>query len=80
MNTGKIEWKISFKLLILIVGPSIPSKKGADGIELPIPETEYSEAHLKLVQLNTKALNMLHCALNVNEYNRISTCTSAKQV
>ena len=23
---------------------------------------------------------MLHCALDVNEYNRISTCTSAKQV
>ena len=65
---------------IILRGPAIPTKKNVEKIEVPILESEYSEAHWKLVQLNAKALNMLHCALDVNEYNRISTCTSAKQV
>ena len=63
---------------IILRGPAIPTKKDTESKEIPIPESEYSEAHWKLVQQNAKALNMLYCALDVNEYNRISTCTLAK--
>ena len=63
---------------IILRGPTIPTKKDAEGKEVPIPESEYFEAYWKLVQLNAKALNMLHCALDINEYNRISICTLAK--
>ena len=30
---------------IILRGPFIPTKKDTDGNELPIPESEYSEAH-----------------------------------
>ena len=43
---------------IILRGPVIPTKKNTEGVEAPIPESEYSEAHWKLVQLNAKALNM----------------------
>ena len=64
----------------ILTGPSILTKKDADGKIVPLPESEYLESLWKKMQLNAKALNMAHCALNVNGYNMISTCTSAKQV
>ena len=33
-----------------------------------------------MAQLNAKAVNVLYCALDVNKFNRILTCTSAKKI
>ena len=32
------------------------------------------------VQINFKAINTLHCALNITKFNRIYTCESAKEI
>ena len=32
------------------------------------------------MQHNAKAISVLHCALNPNEFNRISACKSAKEI
>ena len=65
---------------VIITGPIVLTKTQADGKRITITEADYSDDDWKKIQLNAKALNMLHCALDVNEYNRISTCTSVKQV
>ena len=33
-----------------------------------------------MAQLNAKAMNILYCVLDANEFNRISICTSAKKI
>ena len=33
-----------------------------------------------MLQSNSKAMNVLNCALDLNEYNRISTCESTKEI
>ena len=35
---------------------------------------------MKKVQVNFKAINTLHCALNPSEFNRIPTCMTAKEI
>ena len=35
---------------------------------------------VKKVQVNFKAINTLHCALNPTKFNRISTCKTAKEI
>jgi hypothetical protein len=37
-------------------------------------EEECDERDSRLIQLNAKAINMLYCALDANEFNRISAC------
>ena len=44
------------------------------------PEKEWDEVDKKLAQLNAKAMNVLYCVLDANEFNRISTCASAKEI
>uniref|UniRef100_A0A2N9FDB8 Retrovirus-related Pol polyprotein from transposon TNT 1-94-like beta-barrel domain-containing protein n=1 Tax=Fagus sylvatica TaxID=28930 RepID=A0A2N9FDB8_FAGSY len=43
-------------------------------------ESEWNEADVKLIELNYKAMSNLYCALDPNEYNRVSGCDSAKEV
>ena len=33
-----------------------------------------------MAQLNAKAINVLYCALDIGEFNRIFTCTSIKKI
>ena len=41
---------------------------------------EWIEAEVKKVQVNFKAINTLHCALNFIEFNQISTCETTKEI
>uniref|UniRef100_A0A2C9UAP2 UBN2 domain-containing protein n=1 Tax=Manihot esculenta TaxID=3983 RepID=A0A2C9UAP2_MANES len=43
-------------------------------------EKEYIDADWKKISANAKTLNILHCALNVIEYNHVSCYESAKEV
>jgi hypothetical protein len=43
-------------------------------------EKDWDDADLKLMSLNSKAMNVLYCALDANEFNRISGCDTAKEI
>ena len=60
-------------------GPHIPTKtvEGATIVKL---ESEWNEADVKLIELNCEAMSNLYCALDLNEYNRVSGCDSAKEI
>ena len=51
-----------------------------DGLSTLKPEREWNEQDKKLGQLNAKSMNVLYCALDINKFNRISVCTSAKKI
>jgi len=60
-------------------GPHTPTINVND-IEVPKPEKDWDENDMKLAELSAKAMNLLYCALDPNEFNRISTCNSAKEI
>ena len=69
-----------FKLWTMIVnGPHTPSKL-INNVSIPKPESEWDEYDERMAQLNAKAMNLLYCALSTSEFNRISTCTFAKEI
>ena len=43
-------------------------------------KNDWYENDRRMAQLNAKAINALYCALSVSEFNRISSCTSAKKI
>ena len=49
-------------------------------MSLPKSESEWDELDKKMAQLSAKAMNILYYALDTNEFNRISTCNSAKEI
>ncbi|CAA0827395.1 Unknown protein [Striga hermonthica] len=42
--------------------------------------SDWTDADLRKMQYDVAAINMLHCALDAAEYNRISGCESAKEI
>ena len=66
---------------VILDGPYIPmkSKMESEAME-PKIRSEWTEAEIKKVQVNYKAINTLYCALNPTEFNRISTCKTAKEI
>ena len=67
------EWNIISK------GPKIPSKL-VNSIKVPKEESEYNEDDFRMIQLNAKAKHTLYRALHPSEFNRISSCDTAKQI
>ncbi|VFQ81539.1 unnamed protein product [Cuscuta campestris] len=47
---------------------------------IPKDEDEYDEADFKKAQLNATAINFLYCAVNANDYQKISRCQTANQM
>ncbi|VFQ80776.1 unnamed protein product [Cuscuta campestris] len=47
---------------------------------IPKDEDEYDEADIKKAQLNATAINFLYCAVNANDYQKISRCQTANQM
>ena len=66
-------WKVILK------GPQIPLIK-VDGIDIPKPEEDWDDNDMKLGELNAKAMNVLYCALDSTKFNRIFTCSTAKEI
>ena len=60
-------------------GPIIPTKMIEKG-ETPKPQNEWTPIDVKDVQNNAKAIHTLYCALDVNKFNRISGCETAKKI
>ena len=66
---------------VVLDGPYVPMKTKTESADLePKLQSEWSESEMKKVQVNFKAINTLHCALNPTEFNRISTCKIAKEI
>ncbi|GAV64971.1 zf-CCHC domain-containing protein/UBN2 domain-containing protein, partial [Cephalotus follicularis] len=42
--------------------------------------TRYNDEDRKKVQINAKAIHIIICAINSNEFNRVSSCVSAKEM
>ena len=82
-------WKARMKIYIQAIdyhlkkvifkGPQIPIIR-VDGIDIPKPEEDWDDNDMKMEELNTKAMNVLYCALNSIEFNWISSCSTAKEI
>ncbi|GKU88737.1 hypothetical protein SLEP1_g2966 [Rubroshorea leprosula] len=57
--------------LVTMNGPYVPMKVVGES-EVPKEEIEWSDEDLEKIMINNKAINMLHCALNLMEINRTS--------
>ncbi|GAV75334.1 zf-CCHC domain-containing protein/DUF4219 domain-containing protein/UBN2 domain-containing protein, partial [Cephalotus follicularis] len=64
---------------IIVNGPRMPTRT-IDGVVSPKPENEYTDNDFRMLQLNSKAKHVLFCAVGPNEFNRISSCDSAKEM
>ena len=66
---------------VVMDGAYIPIKTKERSEQLkPKLRSEWTDVDMKKVQLNFKAMNTLHCALNPMEFNKISTCKSTKEI
>ncbi|KAF3640270.1 hypothetical protein FXO37_23580 [Capsicum annuum] len=60
-------------------GPTIPMKM-VEGEQVKKVRSEFTPDDLLALKKNEKAKNILVCGLGPTEYNRVSTCTTAKQI
>ena len=65
---------------IIEKGPYIPMKKETEGTLVAKNKSEWDESDKKRITLNAKAINILFCALSMEEFNRIRTCKTAKDI
>ena len=63
----------------IIIGPHLPTIM-VNGVASLKPEEDWDEQDIKKIELNAKAMNLLYCALDPNEFNRVSTCSSTKEI
>ena len=83
------HWKSLMKMFIMdkdlelwsIIqrGPHIFFKE-EDGKKIPKAEDELTPTELEKHSKNYRAIHLLYCALNAEEFNRISSCRSAKEI
>ncbi|GAV84157.1 UBN2 domain-containing protein, partial [Cephalotus follicularis] len=64
---------------IIVNGPRMPTRT-IDGVVSPKPENEYNDNDFRMLQLNSKAKHVLFCAVGPNEFNRISSSDSVKEM
>ena len=82
-------WKARMKIYIqtinydfwrvILKGPQIFLIK-VNSIDILKPEEDWDDNDMRMRELNTKAMNVLYCALDSTEFNRISTCTTAQKI
>ena len=71
---------VDYKLWLVIKnGPSIP-KKVVDGKEVEKLEEEFNDQDMKKMEQNAKAKNIFYCAVNPDDFRKISRCQTAKQM
>ncbi|GAV76634.1 UBN2 domain-containing protein, partial [Cephalotus follicularis] len=64
---------------IIVNGPRMPTRT-IEGVVSPKPENEYNDNDFRMLQLNSKAKHVLFCAVGPNEFNRISSYDSTKEI
>ncbi|GAV61988.1 UBN2 domain-containing protein, partial [Cephalotus follicularis] len=72
---------LDFNLWDLIVdGPNLPTITIENGEVVSKPRNLYDDNNRKIVQINAKAKHIIICAINSNDFNRISSCIFAKEM
>ncbi|VFQ98076.1 unnamed protein product [Cuscuta campestris] len=70
----------NFQLWLVIKnGEEISMKKVGEKL-VPKTEDEFDAEDIKKVENYAKAINMLYCAVNPDDYHKISCCTTAKEM
>ncbi|VFQ64052.1 unnamed protein product [Cuscuta campestris] len=70
----------NFQLWLVIKnGEEIPMKKVGE-TTVPKTEDEFDAEDIKKIENYAKAINMLYCAVNPDDYRKISCCTTAKEM
>ncbi|VFQ69289.1 unnamed protein product [Cuscuta campestris] len=70
----------NFQLWLMIKnGEEIPMKKVGE-TTVPKTENEFDAEDIKKIENYAKAINMLYCAVNPDNYRKISCCTTAKEM
>ncbi|VFQ98062.1 unnamed protein product [Cuscuta campestris] len=70
----------NFQLWLVIKnGEEIPMKKVGE-TTVPKTENEFDAKDIKKIENYAKAINMLYCAVNPDDYRKISCCTTAKEM
>ncbi|KAG2665985.1 hypothetical protein I3760_15G034000 [Carya illinoinensis] len=82
-------WKVRMRIFLhaqgreiwkcIVNGPYIPTKV-VDGVKVKKEEEEFDREDDRLYTLNLTAMNLLFNAFNGNEFNRIMTCATAKEI
>ncbi|VFR01042.1 unnamed protein product [Cuscuta campestris] len=49
-------------------------------VNVPKTEEEFTDEDCKKMELNAKAINMIYCGVNADDYRKISRCETAKQM
>ncbi|VFQ65633.1 unnamed protein product, partial [Cuscuta campestris] len=57
----------------------VPMKKVGE-VNVPKTEEEFTDEDCKKMELNAKAINMIYCGVNADDYRKISRCETAKQM
>ncbi|KAL5569945.1 hypothetical protein UlMin_026520 [Ulmus minor] len=60
-------------------GPYIPMNK-VEGSLVEKSKSEWNDIDKKQISINAKAMNILFCALSMEEFNRIRSCKTAKDI
>ncbi|VFQ83801.1 unnamed protein product [Cuscuta campestris] len=60
-------------------GEEVPTKKVGETI-VHKTEDEYDERDIKKIENNAKAINIIYCAVNPDDYRKISCCSTAKEM
>lgn len=66
--------------LITLKGSLVPTKVKTHGTKVPKTEDEFDANHFRMMEKNAKAIKILYFGLGIDEYNRISGCSSAKEI
>ncbi|VFQ88702.1 unnamed protein product [Cuscuta campestris] len=70
----------NFQLWLVIKnGEEVPMKKVGDKL-IPKTEDEFDAEDIKKVENYAKEINMLYCAVNPDDYRKISCCSTAKEM
>ncbi|VFQ77692.1 unnamed protein product [Cuscuta campestris] len=72
-STNFLLWRI------IKTGEDVPMKK-VEETNVPKTEDEYDAQDIKKVENNAKAINIIYCAVNPDDYRKISCCTIAKEM
>ncbi|GAV73377.1 zf-CCHC domain-containing protein/UBN2 domain-containing protein [Cephalotus follicularis] len=64
---------------IIVNGLRMPTRM-VEGVVSLKPENEFNDSDFRMLQLNSKATHVFFCAVGPNEFNRISSCDTAKEM
>ncbi|VFQ65936.1 unnamed protein product [Cuscuta campestris] len=69
-----------YKLWLIVKNGCGVLMKKVGEVNVPKTEEEFTDEDCKKMELNAKAINMIYCGVNADDYRKISRCETAKQM